>query len=426
MRHICANRLGQASLVGVLISSCIVGFALPAARAGDAVKIDPQAESVLREFSDTLKGLDHFRLKFNVYLRAKSGNRRGGKTYCDFDVAVQRPDHIALTPKNKKEHIAVVSDGTNLHINLPMSSQYVAMPAPASLAGTVDLGKLAMFDTDMSLADPLHILLADDPYAYMLEGVREVVYVGEEKFTGTPCHRIRMLTEEGQVDYWFKARGKPMLLRIVPDPPPPLPVIRFGMGGTANPKDNELSYTFKKWKIKRKIPGRVFTFKPSKVSEQVDFDTAMASFSAGDKPLLGEKAPTFKLDLHGGGEVKLASHIGKDVVILDFWASWCGPCRMGMPIIEEVAGAFKDKGVVFYAINLREDKSTVEGYLTSTGLDLTVAMDKRGSVAGKYGVSGIPHTVIIGKDGKVRDVHIGFSNALREELTAMLNKLVGE
>ena len=73
-----ANRLGQASLVGVLISLCFVAFALPAARAGDAVKIDPQAESVLRGFSDAIRELDQFRLKFNVYLRAKSGNRRGG------------------------------------------------------------------------------------------------------------------------------------------------------------------------------------------------------------------------------------------------------------------------------------------------------------------------------------------------------------
>ena len=127
----------------------------------------------------------------------------------------------------------------------------------------------------------------------------------------------------------------------------------------------------------------------------------------------------------GGGTIGFGEFEG-EIVIVDFWASWCGPCRMGMPIIEEVAGQFKDKGVVFYAVNLREDKSTVEGYLTSTGLDLAVAMDKRGSVAGKYGVGGIPHTVIIGKDGKVRDVHIGFSNALREELTSMLNKLVGE
>ncbi len=426
MRRSREIRLGQVLLAGTFISLCIAAFALPTTFAGDAVKIDPQADSVLREFSDVLKELDHFRLKFNVYLRAKSGSRRGGKTFCDYDVAVQRPDRIALTPKNKKDHIAVVSDGENLHINLPMSSQHVVMPAPVSLAGAVDLGKLSMFDADLSLADPLHILLADDPYAHMLEGVREVLYVGEEKFTGTKCHRIRMMTEEGQVDYWFKARGKPMLVRIVPDPPPPLPVMRFGMGGTANAADNELSYTFKKWKIKRKIPGRVFTFKTSKVSEEVDFDTAMGSISSGDKPLLGEKAPTFKLALHDGGKMDLKSHIGKDVVILDFWASWCGPCRMGMPIIEEVAGKYKDKGVVFYAVNLREDKSTVEGYLKSTGLDLTVAMDKKGSVAGKYGVGGIPHTVIIGKDGKVRDVHIGFSPSLGEELTAMLNKLIAE
>lgn len=420
-RSVHNGRARRASVSAILV----LALALPSL-AEDGPKIDPEADRVLRAFSETILGLDEFRTKFTAYVRAKAGSSRGGGTFCDFDIAVRRPNMVTLDPRNAREEITLVSDGETLHVNLPESDRYIATDPPKRLIDAVDLSKLTMFDFNMSLAGPIHILLADDPYAYLMEGVKEVQYVGRDRFTGTECHQIRLIGEAGQVDYWFEARGKPMLVRMLPDPPPPLPRITIGVAGRANPADTELSYTFKNWKTKRKIPDRVFRFKAPKRSELVDFDTAIASVSSGGKPLLGEAAPKFKLDQYGGGEVDLASHVGRDVVILDFWASWCGPCRMGMPIIDEVAGRFKDKGVVFYAVNLREDASVVEGYLKSTGLKLNVLMDQRGSVGGKYGVGGIPHTVVIGKDGKVRDVHIGFSNALRDELTKTLEKLIAE
>jgi len=112
------------------------------------------------------------------------------------------------------------------------------------------------------------------------------------------------------------------------------------------------------------------------------------------------------------------------VVILDFWASWCPPCVRGLPVVTKAANEYKDKGVVFYAVNVREDRQTIGKFLDEKKLDCPVALDKDGKVGDLYGVEGIPQTVLIGKDGRVQSVHVGFApqveKTLREELDALV------
>src|SRR5690349_4238380 len=80
-------------------------------------------------------------------------------------------------------------------------------------------------------------------------------------------------------------------------------------------------------------------------------------------PLDGKPAPAFSLDLLKGGKATLADHKNKNVVILDFWATWCGPCVQAMPIVSEVAKSFADKGVVLYAVNEQEEADAVKAFL---------------------------------------------------------------
>jgi len=141
------------------------------------------------------------------------------------------------------------------------------------------------------------------------------------------------------------------------------------------------------------------------------------------KEQLESPAPDTTLNVLDGATVKLSDHIGKQVVVLDFWASWCGPCRRGLPIIQKAADQFADADVVFYAINLREDEDTIKKFFGEAGLTLPVVMDD-GTLGDAFGVSGIPHTVIIGKDGTIQTVHTGFSleleTQLPEEISAAL------
>ena len=142
--------------------------------------------------------------------------------------------------------------------------------------------------------------------------------------------------------------------------------------------------------------------------------------------LVGKKAPLFSATLLDGAPFDLGEHLGRDVIILDFWATWCGPCREALPTLSEVASAYHDRGVKLYAVDLGESTADVKAYLEQSGLPLTVVMDADGSVAEAYVAEAIPQTVIIDRQGTVRYVHVGVSPGLRERLSRELDELVGE
>jgi thiol-disulfide isomerase/thioredoxin len=141
-------------------------------------------------------------------------------------------------------------------------------------------------------------------------------------------------------------------------------------------------------------------------------------------PMEGKPATVFKVDLLGGGTLDLASLKGKNVVVLDFWATWCPPCRMSMPIVDRVVKRYADRDVLAYAVNLKEDRQTIEQFLRSNPLDVKVAMDKDGKVGGQYGAEYIPLIVVIDKGGVVRVVYQGLGPNLEKDLERDLDKLV--
>ena len=122
--------------------------------------------------------------------------------------------------------------------------------------------------------------------------------------------------------------------------------------------------------------------------------------------LEGKAAPDFKLAGADGKHVSLADLKGS-VVILDFWATWCGPCRESLPHLNDIYNDKKDAGLKAYAVNLREGKEKVDKFAEQSKLTIPVLFDTDGKVAEKFNVEGIPQTVVIGKDGKVKKVVVG-------------------
>ena len=92
-------------------------------------------------------------------------------------------------------------------------------------------------------------------------------------------------------------------------------------------------------------------------------------------PLLGQPAPDVQLSLLDGTQFNLASYREKNVVMIDFWATWCGPCVEEMPALAEVADEYSSQGVVFFALNQGEDKETIQKFLDEKELDIMVALD---------------------------------------------------
>lgn len=146
--------------------------------------------------------------------------------------------------------------------------------------------------------------------------------------------------------------------------------------------------------------------------------------SAASHELVGQKAPLFAAALLNDSQFDLAEHVGRNVIILDFWATWCGPCVAALPVIAEVAKSYEDKGVALFAVNLQEDSAAVRVFLEEHKLDIAVVMDRDGAIGKTYKAEAIPQTVIIGKDGTVEVVHVGFVSDLKSELVHELDALV--
>ncbi len=119
-----------------------------------------------------------------------------------------------------------------------------------------------------------------------------------------------------------------------------------------------------------------------------------------NSPLLGKDAPTFTLPMLDGGDFDLGAEKGH-VVVLDFWASWCGPCIKALPGIIDTVSAFPPDKVKLIGINQGESPDQVKHFLEARGIKLNVAMDADQGVGRKYGVDAIPRTIIVGPDGKV-------------------------
>ena len=139
--------------------------------------------------------------------------------------------------------------------------------------------------------------------------------------------------------------------------------------------------------------------------------------------LVGKDAPQVTLPLLGGGELDLAKHKGKQVVVLDFWASWCPWCRKSTEHFVMVAEQYKDKDVAFYIVAVRDKEEKIKAYMDENKIKAKIALDPERKMADPYIVDGIPHIVVIDKDGKVTKVAVGEDKvgpAMDEGLKAVL------
>jgi thiol-disulfide isomerase/thioredoxin len=152
--------------------------------------------------------------------------------------------------------------------------------------------------------------------------------------------------------------------------------------------------------------------------------SATGGLTGLESPLVGQRAFPFKLDMLDGRRFHLADHKGR-VIVLEFWASWCGPCLQAMPLVDAVVREFADRNVELVAVNLEEQMEQVKSMLERQKLKIPVAFDRDGAVAAKYAVTAIPQTVVIDRDGKVARLFVGGGEKTAESLRKALHELCG-
>lgn len=160
-------------------------------------------------------------------------------------------------------------------------------------------------------------------------------------------------------------------------------------------------------KINPDLPDDMFwvDIQPGDIVVDKDKDIQYRAPAAG---VVGAPAPDFTLGLLGSNEKVTLSKVKEEVIVLDFWATWCGPCKKIHPALEAVHKWAKEnnKSVAFYCINRKEESELVSEYWEKSGSDIPVLLDTDGSVFTDYKGSGIPYVIII-SEGIIRNAHIG-------------------
>ena len=140
---------------------------------------------------------------------------------------------------------------------------------------------------------------------------------------------------------------------------------------------------------------------------------------------LKQPAPDFTLKALSGKNLKLSEMAG-NVVLVNFWASWCGPCREEMPLLNDLHNKYEALGFTVLGVNVEEDINSARGFLKNFPVDFPVLLDSSNKVSKQYQVIAMPTTVVIDRDGNMRYLHKGYKSGDEAKYRQMVKKLVRE
>ena len=325
-------------------------------------------------------------------------------------IAVSNPGKLRIESSGQMGSSLIVSDGENTWMYLGSLKQYTKTPAastPESLVKSLVPGMNSVMDQ----------LNAKDPYLSAKITAEEAVEVEGQKID---CYvieaRLDKIALPGAVDMtggvqkvWIDKVSKLTLKQTL--------TASMEGGPLKVPAQMNQAVTVTSQRLEAPVPDSVFAFTPPEGSKLV------AEFKGPVKAnadLTGQMAADFKLKTLAGKEISLQDLRGK-FVLLNFWATWCGPCRRDLPAVEKLHQEFHRKGLVALGINSGEDSQTVSGFLATSKMSYPVVLAADSGVTQSYNVNAFPTVVLIDAEGKIVFYHVGSGGekALRESLAKL-------
>lgn len=151
----------------------------------------------------------------------------------------------------------------------------------------------------------------------------------------------------------------------------------------------------------------------------------MAVALVGHTKEMSEPAPDFTLKGQQGENLRLEDFRGQ-VVMLNFWASWCGPCRQEMPVMDEIQSKYKDLGFTVLAVSVDKNPAEANRFLEAVPVDFPILYDTESSVSELYGIDAMPSTVMIDRNGNARFLHRGYKPGYEDKYVQQIRQLIRE
>ena len=153
--------------------------------------------------------------------------------------------------------------------------------------------------------------------------------------------------------------------------------------------------------------------------------SVFAATSLASSGLTGQPAPDFALKSSTGANLRLSEYRG-DVVMINFWATWCGPCRQEMPLLDELYSRYQRVGFSLLGVNIDDDSGKAMNMVSELGVSFPVLFDAQKDVSRLYDVDAMPVTVLVDRDGTVRHVHQGYKPGYEQKYLDQIRSLLRE
>ena len=368
----------------------------------------PDARVLLKETGDVL--LKHKSYQVDQRAIVDMGGTLPARLEMVVKIIVSNPGKLRIESSSKVGDSLIVSDGEHTWMYLGTLKQYTktaAASTPESLVKSMVPGMSGVMDQ----------IKAKDPYLSAKIIGEEPVEVDGQKID---CYvveaRLDTISLPGSVDMkggvqkvWIDKVSKLSLKQTI--------TATMEGGPLTAPAQMNQAVTIISQKLDTPVPDSSFTFTPPEGSKLVPEFKGPVKANAD---LTGQAAADFKLKSNTGKEFSLPDLKGK-FVLLDFWATWCAPCRRDLSAVEKLHQEFHRKGLVVLGVNGGEDSETVNEFLLSSKLSYPILLTPDGGVMQSYRVSAFPTVVLIDADGKIVFYHVGAGGdkALRESLAKL-------
>lgn len=357
--------------------------------------------SVLRQMGGRLAGLHAFAFTARIetiHLRP-SGSVRDAAV-CR--VVFRRPDRLVLRYEVPGEALTLVLNGSRGIMALDSTHTYRRITGgdrPEDFAGW------------LTQQPAIRRVLSPDPLSGWLDNVRQASRTTEQLPEG-PAVRFDLQFDHTDVSLWVGVdSGLPARLEA--------DLSR----GAGRPPGTEMAFvSWKDWDTAPTVEDGVFNpVPPEGFRETAKF--ALQETAGSAEPLSMEMPPV-KLALCTGGSIDFGASRGEQILVLDFWATWCRPCRHAVEQIQRLASQFQDTGTArFITVNLMESPEVVRPWKQHQKLNLPVALDRDGQLAEQLRVQALPTTVVVGRDGIIRYLKTGYLRGAEQELKDVITDL---
>ncbi|NUQ64203.1 MAG: redoxin domain-containing protein [Pirellulales bacterium] len=385
----------------------------------------PAPKAILESLVAAYRGATSYADQGTVRIQASLGDQKVDQAL-DYSVALVRPNKLRL----QVYQAVAVSDGQQLWaFTQELPKQVLKRPAPEKLAFK-DILSDEMFASALTQGPtqpfswvPVQLLLlwADEPLKTVLYQAQDPVLLGTGTIDARECYRVDVTRPEGKSVLWIDAESS-VLRRIE------LPAEELGRAiGGGQPLNNvSLVVDFNNAQLNTEVNGDTFkdAFKFETPPEEVETVEHLAPTAVR---MLGKPAPDFKFVDLEGNEVTPKSLEGK-IAVLDFWATWCGPCRMSLPLVDKIYQQNKDNDKVkFLAVSV-DDPNVTDQQLRDTFAELKVNLpigrDPEQHVGRSFQTTSIPAMFLLGPTGLVQHSEAGVRPAMDAELAGLLTELL--